>query len=95
MLANGHTVGTGGAIHINNNAALTFHGKNNFINNSAGVGGAIYTSPSTVVTILTFHRSNNLIGNSADNDGGAINTYSTIFIFSGTTNFINKLSING
>ena len=34
----------GGAISISENAVLTFHGNNNFINNSAGKhGGAIYT----------------------------------------------------
>ena len=92
MLANGRTVGGGGAIHINN-TALTFHGKNNFINNSAGFGGAIYTSPNTV---LTFHGSNNFIGNSADNDGGAILTsHGTILTFNGTTNFINNSVLLG
>ena len=79
----------GGAIHITDNAILTFHGTTNFMNNSAGKrGGAIYTSDNVV---LVFNGINTFSGNSANYEGGAICAEFNISLaFIGTTNFNNN-----
>ena len=60
---------------------------NNFINNSAYFGGAIFTLNYNI--ILTFSGINNFINNSADRRGGAIFTSNAIS-FNGTNNFVNN-----
>ena len=67
------------------NTIINFNGTSNFINNSAGWGGAICTYENT---IINFNGTSNFINNSA---GGAIYTYdNTIINFNGTSNFINN-----
>ena len=68
---------------------LSCSGTNNFINNFAHYGGAIFTLYYN--TVLNFSGTNNFINNSAVDSGGAIYTYDTIS-FNGTTNFINNLA---
>ena len=42
----------GGAIYVTNNIVVSFHGTNNFINNSANnKGGAIYASHNTILSL--------------------------------------------
>ena len=74
-------VGGGGIAAVS--SVLSFNGINNFINNSAGYGGAIYTSDNTV---LSFNGTSNFINNSAgDGHGGAIYiSGNTILGFNGT-----------
>ena len=84
----------GGAIYVTNNTVLSFHGTNNFINNSANhKGGAIYTSH---ITIFTFSGTSNFIRNYVDRGselsaGGAIYTHgNAVLTFNGNNNFINN-----
>ena len=56
---------------MNNNVVLSLNKFNNFINNSADHGGALYTSHHVV---LSFTGINNFINNSAAHSGGAIST---------------------
>ena len=82
-----HTIGVHSAIHITENAVLTFNGTNNFINNS---GNAIYTSHNTV---LNFTGTSNFIGNHVNrfNGGSAIYASRNVTLtFNGTNNFINN-----
>ena len=74
----------GGAINAYDNGALIFNGTNNFINNTAEIGGAYDNG------VLNFIGTNNFINNSA-NGGGAINAYDNgVLNFIGTNNFINN-----
>ena len=87
-----HTIGVHSAIHITENAVLTFNGTNNFINNS---GNAIYTSHNTV---LNFIGTSNFIGNheTGYNSGSAIYAlWNAVLIFNGTNNFINNSANSG
>ena len=63
--------GSGGAIAIFVNVALTFNGTNNFISNSANSdGGAIYAVTNS---LLTFNGTTDFSNNSAKGEcGGAI-----------------------
>ena len=84
-------MGGGGIVAIN--AVLSFNGINNFVNNSAGQGGAIYTSYNTV---LSFNGTNNFTNNSADYGGGAIYASDkTVLSFYGANNFIKNLAGDG
>ena len=87
------TLVVGGAIVAAYNTVLSFTGTSNFVNNSAYLGGAIFTDN----TVLSFNGINNFINNVACNgsnggNGGAIATNNTILVFSGTTHFINNLA---
>ena len=76
----------GGIVALSSN--LTFTGNTTFLGNTVhvlhGVGGAIYTSSSTVVS---FNGLSNFISNSAD-FGGAIYTETSTVFFNGISNFI-------
>ena len=77
------------------NTVLSFNGINNFINNSAAYGGAIYIYPihfySLLNTVISFNGTTNFINNSAYYSGGAIYTSQyTVLSFSGTSNFTNN-----
>ena len=87
----------GGAIYVTNNTVVSFHGTNNFINNSANnKGGAIYTSHNTV---LTFIGTSNFTSNYVYRGrviGGAIYTHgNAVLTFNGTNNFIKNSANNG
>ena len=75
---------------------LSFTGTSHFNNNSANLGGAIYTYTNNV---LSFTESNIFIGNSAHDFtgiGGAIFAYDSGSIsFSGTSNFSNNSALEG
>ena len=81
--------GGGGIAAIN--TVLSFNGINNFINNSAGYGGAIYTSHNTV---LSFNGASNFTNNSAGSGGAIYTSDNTVFKFNGASNFINNLAHN-
>ena len=84
----------GGAIYITNDAVLTLHGTNSFINNSAErYGGAIYASDNTV---LIFTRTTKFSSNSAKYGGGAIYAeMTTSLAFTGTSEFRDNSAFNG
>ena len=67
-----------GAIYTYYDVVLTFRGNNNFINNSAIIGGVIFARDYKYATLgsvtLTFNGTNNFINNSAIGNGGAIYT---------------------
>ena len=79
---------------MNNSVVLSLNKINNFINNSADYGGALYTSHHVV---LSFTGINNFINNSAVYSGGAISTSShVVYTFTGTNNFIsNSVELGG
>ena len=84
--------GGGGAIYVTNNTVVSFHGTNNFINNSANnKGGAIYTSRNTVLTFIgTSNFTSNYV-HSMRGTGGAIYTHgNAVLTFNGTSNFISN-----
>ena len=84
--AGGHVVGSGGAICILNNAVFTFHGINNFINNSAENGAAIYAELNILIGATDF-------SNDSAQSGVAIYTANNaVLIFNGTNNFINNIA---
>ena len=89
---NNATFNGGGAIYASDNTIISFTGTNNFINNSAYDGGAIYTSD----TILSFNGTNYFINNSVYHGvGGAICTLTNaVLSFIGTNNFINNSAYN-
>ena len=62
------TLNSGGAITTVDSVMVTFHGTNNFINNSAWFGGAIHADTNSY---LNFSGTSNLSHNSAQK-GGAI-----------------------
>ena len=77
----------GGAIYASHITVLNISGTNNFINNSAEDGGAIYVHN----TRVSFSGTNNFINNVATGDGGAIYaSHTTQVSFSGNSNFINN-----
>ena len=87
----------GGAIYVTNNTVVSFHGTNNFINNSANnKGGAIYTSHNTVITFIgTSNFINNYL-HGIRGPGGAIYTHDNVVLtFNGNNNFINNSANRG
>ena len=85
-------VGVGGAIHMTNNAVLTFHGINNFLSNSADNGGGAISASD--ITVFIFNGTNNFIGNHV-NDGncGAIRKlHNALLTFNGTSKFSGNLA---
>uniref|UniRef100_A0A1X7V8Y8 Right handed beta helix domain-containing protein n=1 Tax=Amphimedon queenslandica TaxID=400682 RepID=A0A1X7V8Y8_AMPQE len=68
------------------NTYTTFYGVNNFINNSAEIGGGIVMI-STSFLFFTPGSLVNFIGNHAEEKGGAINVEQIVLLFS-TTEFI-------
>ena len=84
--------GGGGAIYVTNNTVLSFHGTNNFINNSANnKGGAIYTSHNTVLTFIGTSNFTSSYVHSKRGTGGAIYTHdNAVLTFTGTSNFISN-----
>ena len=92
-LDNDSSVG-GGAILTYDNTVISFDGINNFINNSVGQGGAVFTF--LIVThniVLSFSGTSNFINNSAFGGGGAIYMLNSKLTFNGTVNFTNNACI--
>ena len=75
--------GYGGSIYASYNVSLSFTGTSNFINNSAGSGGAIFAGDN----ILSFTGTISFINNSAPcgDGGGAYLSASRFFILPNTT----------
>lgn len=68
FLDNTALASTGGAMHIETGAAVTFEGTSEYVNNSAALDGGAIWGRGTV----TFNAPASFIGNSATGDGGAI-----------------------
>ena len=82
----------GAILAYNNYTTINFNGASNFINNSADLGGAIFTYDNTTIN---FNGASNFINNSAD-WGGAIYAHTNITLtFSRTVNFTNNVAITG
>ena len=76
---------------LDNTVEHSFETTNSFINNSAWLGGAIFTSHSSV---LTLNGTNNFINNSATAGAAIYTSHNTKSSLSGINNFINN-SVQG
>lgn len=81
---------SGGSMRISN-SIVELNGNNNFVGNTAGLGGAIFLFNRGIVTMTGKTLFEN---NTAENNGGAIMLYATNISFYGNTTFMRNVVLS-